>query len=304
MRRWKPKPAFNTWAGLLLLIVALSGAALLGIPLARQFAGPPQSWQVDLAVYSRLVGVLALLAISGALIYRVAAGFTLSYDLDRNGLYINWLGNRAVVPLEKIYSVDAGIQGERVPWRFIRWIGYYWGQGRTADGKRLHLFASQPLARCLVLYTADEAYAISPADHEAFVQDLEQRRNLGATKPLAPTVEPSRIFLYAFWNDRTVRALLLLALLLNLIVVALLAARYPLLGSTVPMRFNAIGQVAEPRPRHQVLFLPLAAFGLSLLNTVVGLAFYRQQQLGARLLQGASVVVQLLFGVAVVTIIR
>jgi Bacterial PH domain len=304
MRRWKPKPAFNTWAGLLLLVVALAGAALLAIPLVTQFAGPPETWQIDLAIYRRLVGVLVLLAISGMLIYRVAAGFTLSYDLDRNGLYINWLGNRAVVPLDKIYSVDVGIRGEHVPWRFIRWIGYYWGRGRTADGKLLHLFASQPLASCLVLYTSEEAYAISPADHEAFVQDLEQRRNLGATKPLAPSIEPSRIFLYAFWNDRTVRALLLLALLLNLIVVALLAARYPLLGSTVPMRFNAIGQVAEPRPRHQVLFLPLAAFGLSLLNTIVGLAFYRRQQLGARLLQGASVLVQLLFGVAVVTIIR
>jgi hypothetical protein len=84
----------------------------------------------------------------------------------------------------------------------------------------------------------------------------------------------------------------------------MLAARYPLLGPTVPMRFNAIGQVAEPRPRHQVLFLPLAAFGIGLINTVIGLAFYRRQQLGARLLQGASVVVQILFGVAVATIIR
>jgi hypothetical protein len=304
MRRWKPKSSFNAWVGLLLLVAALASAAALGIPLAHEFAGPPQAWQVDLAVYSRLVGVLGLLAISGALIYRVAAAFTLSYDLDRNGLYINWLGNRAVVPLDNIYSVDVGLVGEHVPWRFVRWIGYYWGQGRTADGKRLHLFATRPLARCLVLYTTDEAYAISPADHEAFVQDLEQRRNLGATKPLAPTIEPSRIFLYAFWNDRTVRALLLVAFALNLIVLAVLAARYPLLGPTVPMRFNAIGQVAEPRPRHQVLFLPLAACGLSLLNTIVGLAFYRRQQLGARLLQGASVVVQILFGVAVATIIR
>jgi hypothetical protein len=304
MRRWKPKASFNAWAGLLLLIVALAGAAWLGIPLAREFASPPQAWQVDLGVYIRLVGLLGLLALSGALIYRVAAAFTLSYDLDRNGLYINWLGNRAVVPLDNIYNVDVGLVGEHVPWRLIRWIGYYWGQGRTSDGKRLHLFTTQPLAHCLVLYTPDEAYAISPADHEAFVQDLEQRRNLGATKPLVPVVEPSRIFLYAFWNDRTVRALLLLALFLNLLVLAMLAARYPLLGPTVPMRFNAIGQVAEPRPRHQVLFLPLAACGLSLLNTVIGLAFYRQQQLGARLLQGASVVVQILFGVAVATIIR
>jgi hypothetical protein len=183
-------------------------------------------------------------------------------------------------------------------------VGYHWGQGKTADGQRLHLFTTQPLAHTLVLYAAGNAYAISPADHEVFVQDLEQRRNLGATKSLTPTVEPGRIFLYAFWNDRTVRTLQLIALALNMFILAILAARYPLLGPTVPMRFNAIGQIAEPRPRHQVLFLPLAAFGLSLLNTVIGLAFYRRQQLGARLLQGASVVVQILFGVAVATIIR
>jgi len=249
-------------------------------------------------------GVLALLAIAGALAYRVAAAFTLSYDLDRNGVYIHWLGNRAVVPLDQIYNVDVGLVGEHVPWRSVKWIGYRWGQGKTADGQRLHLFTTQPLAHTLVLYAGDNAYALSPADHEAFVQDLEQRRNLGTIKALAPTVEPGRIFLYAFWNDRTVRALLLTALALNMLVLAILAARYPLLNPTVPMRFNAIGQIAEPRPRHQVLFLPLAAFGLSLLNTVLGLAFYKRQQLGARLLQGTSVVVQILFGIAVATIIR
>jgi hypothetical protein len=304
MRRWKPQPSLSRWFGLLLLVAALAAAGALGVPLARAFAGPPQDWRVDLTLYTRLLGVLALLAIAGALAYRVAAAFTLSYDMDRNGLYVNWLGNRAVVPLDQIHSVDAGLSGERLPWRIFQWIGYRWGQGQTADGKRLHLFATQPLSRALVLYTASDAYVISPADHEAFVQDLEQRRNLGATKPLAPAVEASRIFLYAFWSDRTVRALLLLAFALNLIILALLAARYPLLGSTVPMRFNAVGQVAEPRPRHQVLFLPLAAFGLSLINTVIGLVFYRRQQLGARLLQGASVLVQILFGVAVATIIR
>ena len=37
---------------------------------------------------------------------------------------------------------------------------------------------------------------------------------------------------------------------------------------------------------------------------VIGLLFYRRQQLGARLLQGASVVVQILFGIATITIIR
>jgi PH (Pleckstrin Homology) domain-containing protein len=304
MRHWKPQPSSGRWIGLLLLIMLIAGAVTLALRIAWSLAGPPDAWQVNLPLYGLVVALLALLALAGALAYRVAGAFTLGYQLDRNGLYITWLGNRAVVPLDQIQSVDVGVVAKQIPWRLFQGIGYYWGRGRTADGKLLHLFATHPPARCLVIYTPDQAYAITPADPEAFVQDLEQRRNLGATKPLAPTVEPSRIFLYAFWNDRTVRVLLLAALLLNLFVLALLAARYPELGPTVRMRFNAAGQVAELRPRHQVLFLPLAAFGLSLLNMVLGLACYRRQRLGARLLQGASLIVQVLFGLAILTIIR
>ena len=100
------------------------------------------------------------------------------------------------------------------------------------------------------------------------------------------------------------RALLLVALALNLLVLGVLAARYTALEPLVRMRFDAAGQVSDLRPRHQVLFLPLAALALSLLNMVLGLLFYRAQPVGSRLLQGASVVVQILFGIAVLTIIR
>lgn len=197
-----------------------------------------------------------------------------------------------MVPLEQVQTIDIGVVPKRLPWRLVQGIGYYWGQGRTEDGRVLHQFSTRPPAQSLVIYTIDNVYTLSPADREGFVQDLEQRRNLGATKPLAVIVEPSRAFLYDFWGDATVRWLLLMALVLNLFVLGLLAARYPLLEPMVRMRFDAAGQVADLRPRHQVLFLPLAAFVLTLLNMVLGLLFYRAQHVGARLLQGASVVVQ------------
>jgi hypothetical protein len=205
------------------------------------------------------------------------------------------------VPLDRVTSIDAGVAAA-LPYGPAQAVGSYWGRGRAAAGD-VHLFATRPPAQSLVIYTTDAAYAISPADPEVFVQELEQRRNLGAAKPLAPTVEPSRMFLYAFWNDPTVRWLMLLALGLNLAALALLAARYPALAPLVEMRFDATGAVAELRPRHQALFLPLAAFGLSLLNTALGLALYRREQLGARLLQGASVIVQMLFVVALAAVI-
>ena len=69
------------------------------------------------------------------------------------------------------------------------------------------------------------------------------------------------------------------------------------------MRFNAAGEVTELRPRHQILFLPLASFGLILLNMGLGLIIYRREKTGARVLQIASVLMPFLFGVAVFSII-
>jgi len=303
MRRWKPQRSFGTLLALILLLVAGTGAVVLGRGLAHELAGPPESWPINLALYGRVLLLIALLIISAFLGYRTIAALTLGYELDRNGLYIIWFGNRAVVPLEQIQTVDVGVQATSLSWRIIQGLGSYWGHGQTGSGKTIYLFATRPLHKCLTIHTADSVYAISPADHEAFVQDLEQRRNLGATMPLAPTVQPGRMVGYAFWSDQTVRALVLIAFTLNLVVLAFLAARYPTLGESIQMRFNAAGETQELRPRHQVLFLPMAAFGLSLLNTALGLLLYRNQQLGARLLQGASVIVQILFAVAVVNII-
>lgn len=304
MRRWNPQSAFGRWIALGLLIGALAAIALPATRLIQAFSGPPQSWQVDSVLFGWVVVLLALLLIAGMLLYRTASAFTLNYELDRNGLYITWLGNRAVIPLDQVVSIDIGLRGASLPWRMLQGIGYYWGQGRIEDDRVLHLFSTQSPASSLIIYTNDAAYAISPAEREAFVQDLEQRRNLGATKPLASAVEPGRIFLYAFWNDRTVRGLLTLAFALNLLVLAILTMRYPSLGATLEMRFDAAGQAADLRPRHQVLFLPLAAFGLTLVNLVLGLMLYRRERLSARLLQGASVIVQILFGIAMVTIMR
>lgn len=304
MRHWKPQPSIGRWFGLGLLVVTLSGVALMIFNVSRFFAGPPQTWPITLELYVQLLGLFALVMFSATLLYRLASVFTLNYELDRNGLYITWLGNRAVVPLDQIHSVDVGVSFRRSPLRLIPGIGYHWGKGRSADDRLIHLFTTKHPSQSLVIYTPGEAYVISPADHETFVQDLEQRRNLGTTKPLASMVEPGRMFLYAFWNDPIVRVLLLICLGLHLLVLAFLAARYPSLSHMIEMHFTAAGEAVELRPRHQILFLPLAAMGLSLVNILLGLLLYGRQRVGAWLLQGTSVVVQLLFGVAVATIIQ
>jgi hypothetical protein len=254
-------------------------------------------------VFGEFVGLLALLLLAGVLFYRIAAALTLRYEVDRNGLYIRWIGNRAVVPLSAVEHIEPGATGVRLPVNPLRHLGYTSGQGRTAEHKPVNLFLTRPLRKSLVIYTADAAYAVSPARQEAFVQELEQRRRIGAVKPLAPTVEPGRVFFYAFWHDPLIRWSLLIAFGLNLLLFGVLALNYPDLAAQLDMRFDPTGVVTEQRPRHQVLFIPMAAFGLSLLNTGLGLSFYRRDRTGAQMLQLGSVLIQVLFGIALLAII-
>lgn len=303
MHRWKAKPGPGLLVGVLLLVVDVVGIGFFGLRLIIALARPPEAWAVSMPLFAELVALIALVLFAGFLVYRIAAVLTLSYEIDRNGVYVLWLGNRAVIPIEDIEMVDSGDRGVRMPWRLLQGIGYYWGQGKTSEGQRLHLFSTSPPSRCLMLHTTKNSYALSPQDQDGFVQNLEQRRRLGAVKPLAPTYDRGRILFYDFWNDRVVRWALILAFGLNLLLLGLLVARYPLLADYIEMRFDAAGNVTELRPRHQILFLPLASFGLILLNTGLGLAIYRREHIGARVLQITSVLLPILFGVAVFHII-
>jgi Bacterial PH domain len=304
MRRWRPQLSGHRWIALLLLALTLTAIILPATQLLQIFAGPPEGWAISLRMFWWALLLIALVLVAFLLLYRTIAAFTLAYELDRNGLYILWAGNRAVIPLDQVASLEVGITVEPTLLSPLKRIGYHWGSATSDDQRAVQLFTTLPPERSMVVHTASASYVISPADPEQFAQEFEQRRNLGATKPLSAAIETGRLFLYSFWSDPTVRSLLLTALILNLIGLAALTWRYPDLAAALEMRFDPTGQVVDMRPRHQVLFLPLAAFGLTLVNLALGVALYRRETLSARLLQGASVTVQILFVVAIVTIIR
>ncbi len=300
MRRWKPQPTGRLWVAIAALAIVAAGAAYLLVRIGAALARPPEEWPIDGALYLQALAGLALLVATGALAYRVAAALSLSYAVDRNGVYIFWLGNRAVVPLQAIESIESGVAAAASP---LRSIGYFHGQAALSGGRTLHRFTTVPTERALVLHTATDSYAISPLESEAFVQDLEQRRRLGAIQQLAPGVEAGRAFFYAFWDDRVVNIALIAAAALNLALLGWLMTIYPELPPLLDMRSDAKGATAALAPRHQILFLPLAGAAIGLLNTGLGLTIYGREPVGARLLQVASVGAQILFAVAAVTIL-
>jgi hypothetical protein len=301
MRKWKAEASLSLWLALLLLILALAGTAVFGAQVFTVLSRPPAEWLVDGDLLRAILAFVVLALISGTIAYRIAIRLTLFYEIDRNGLYISWLGNRATVPLDQIKQIDSGNQ-VRMPWQIFQGVGVYWGRGRLADERTIYLYSSRRPARALLISTTEAAYVLAPANADSFVQELEQRRKLGATKPVRAGISSGRWFFYSFWSDHRISWALILGLLINLLILSVLAVSYVQLPPELGMRFDAGGAVAELRPRHQILFLPLAGLLIYLVNIGLGLALYRREPDGARMLQMASVVIQLLFAVAILGI--
>jgi hypothetical protein len=304
MRRWKPIPSPRLWVGVLLLILSLAAAVALTVRIVRTLTVPADQWPIGLALFAEFLITLVIFSAVGGLVYRVGAALTLSYEIDRNGLYINWFGNRAVIPLSRIESVATGVATSGGPFGLLKTIGYYHGTVRSGSGRRIQCFSTTPIDQALIVNTLDESYALSPHNINAFVQELELRRRLGAIQSLVGGIEVGRPLIYAFWTDRVVRPAVAAAGLMHLTVLGWIAVRYADLPAEIALRRDQIGSVTELVPRSQVLFLPAAALLVIVVNLVIGMLRYRRDPLGVQVLQILSAVTQFLFAVAIISVVR
>jgi hypothetical protein len=303
MRRWRPQASNNLLIAITLFLAAATSAAAIGSTIAGTFGGPPESWQINLPVYGRLVLTLMLTLAALALLYRVIAGATLVYDVDRNGVYIANFWQKVTIPLHEIRAIDQGIDGVNLPWGSAQALGHYWGTATSPDATVLHLFSSVPPGDSVIITTEQGAYAIAPGDLDAFVQDIEQRRKLGVTKRLSQSDVTFGWGLGGFVGDPHVQTLLTLAGVVCVLGLGLIAWAYPSLPSQIDMRFDATGETTGLLPRHSILYLPAVALAVAAVNLVLGLLVYRWERLASRVLQAATLIAQLLFALAVLAII-
>jgi len=104
--------------------------------------------------------------------------------------------------------------------------------------------------------------------------------------------------------DRLVHVLLVLGLLLNLALFVYIGWRYRTLPAFLPLHFDILGQPDRFGVRSEIFKLPAIGLLLLVLNSLFGLAIRRWQKLGAYLLLGVIIVVQVLFWLAALNIMR
>jgi hypothetical protein len=102
--------------------------------------------------------------------------------------------------------------------------------------------------------------------------------------------------------DRLVYVLLASGALLNLALFAYIGWHYRALPESLPLHFDILGQPDRLGVRSEIFKLPAIGLLLLVLDSLFGLAIQRWEKLGAYLLLGVTIVVQVLFWLAALNI--
>jgi hypothetical protein len=224
---------------------------------------------------------LPLLALLGYLVYSL---FNLHYHLHRDALTIVWGATQRIIPMDNIREVtrDQDLE-EEIKVRGVSWPGYLVGRGQIEGIGRTLFYATEPIARQLLVVTPTVAYSISPANLEGFLDAFEIRKHMGPIRLVYYEHRQPRFLSWPIWKDRLAHVLLALGLGTNLVLFGYLCCGYS--SRTEIFRLPAIGLVSL------------------LINSSLGILIHRRQRVGAYLLWGGAVVVQLLSWQAVFNII-
>ena len=278
------------------------GAAIVFVALFGAFVLVWRVWQqaVGLATFTGVLGAALLLTLGAVFAYWTVACWTLRYLLSKNRLIIRWGGNELSIPLHDVVSVPPGSSvspPHAVRPQGVRWPGYHVGQATVEglEGGNPVLFFTAYTAPSELVYvrTSGAVYALSAPDAAGFVTALEERRKEAVPEGLMTRTHRWVLADLAFWHDRWLTALALLALAVNLALFAYVTYWMPALPSLIQMHFTHLGIADIVSPKTDLLALPAAGLGVLLLNTLMSVVFHRREALVAHVLTAAALVVQL-----------
>jgi hypothetical protein len=228
--------------------------------------------------------------------------YTLRYELDAEGLTVDWLFRQERIPYAAIEAVYSGQRLDQpLAVRGITWPGYHVGRGRARNFGVLRVFASTLVGSELTLVlSAVGGYAISPDEsfRVALVERVQRLRQ--AEQSSAPPEVGPRRHLGRALADPWLLACTVLGLAGLLALLGYIMDRYEALPELLALRFDALGNAERIHHRFELFHLPALAAGALLLDLPLGIWLYQWEPLAARVVWLAPLLVQLVLAVAVV----
>jgi hypothetical protein len=295
---FNPAPSRGGLVGVLLLGLAV--AAGLGFVAAALWQGPGPTAALLLLAAALMVPLGLRLAVW---LWGYA---TLRYTITRDGILIRWGATYQVVPMADITHV---LNGRPYAARRsgLAWPGHEVGRTSilTDDGVNhpTLVFATMPPEQQVLVVTPGLAYAISPDDRAAFIEEFRVRSRLGSVQRLQQGTDQPAWARLPIWHDGPAVRLLLAALVLNLLAFTWLVWHYPALPAQLPLQFSfdAVNRMPVPgplRPKAAVWLLPVITLAATLLNGSLAILVHRRLRLAAFLLLVGALLLQLALAIS------
>lgn len=291
------KPALARWEGVALAIWIVLFDVLLVVWALRR--------PIDLLQFLLFLAMALSIPLLIHLLYRTWAAFSLEYWIDRNAITLRWAHLQQVIPTQSVREI---VQGAPLPvderWSLLRWPMPFLAIASQPTAQSINLCATRPPTECIVLKTDAGVYALSPADADGFVEALQARYRLGPTQVVTPERVQRTWLTNVFADDPQGVWLLAIGLIGVLLLFAVLTISFPDLSDVLAVRYNSQGlpeEIREKSALFRLLVIGLLAWSV---NAIGGIWFATQRQrIGAHMLWGGAIVVQVFLLLALVSLI-
>jgi hypothetical protein len=246
-----------------------------------------------------IVVVLGAFIILPFLGYRAFALWKANYTLDRDNLHFEWGLRGEDIPISDVEWVRSSHDlATPLPLPVVRMPGAVLGSRRHPDLGEVEFLASTS-SNLLLVATAKQVYAISPANAAGFINSFQHAIEQGSLAPgIGHSQYPSFVLSLA-WENMPARYLWLAGLFLNIGLLAWVTVLIPGL-ETVALGFSAAGE-AVVVPSIQLIILPILSVLFYVTGFIAGLYFFRWEEYRtlAFILWGTGAFASLLFLVSI-----
>ncbi len=292
---FKPYPSYSGF--IFLSITAVFGVAII-------FFIDRLLVQVEPArAFLYLVGLLIALALAGLGAYWTVVAFRLNYHINRNGLAIQWGLSQQRIPIDKINNIMWG-RDVAAPLEFKGFVmdGLHLGWGKLAEYNLLKFRTTAPIYQSLLIVTPRQTYLISPRHPQKFIDAWQARQHLGPTQQWTTSARQQWPLNIPVLLDPLTWWLLGAAALLTITLLGYISLRYAELPPSLPIHFNNLGRADRIADKITLFIFPAAGATFWAINALLGGLIYKAEKLGAYLLWGSSIAIELCLWVAVFTI--
>jgi hypothetical protein len=252
-----------------------------------------------------LLGALFLAVPIPILAYRLYALLRSYYELDRNGIRLQWGFRAEDIPMANVLWVQILEESDApIALPLFHWPGAVLGTQNVSDLGLVEFIASQTEGLVLI-GTPGKVFAISPQERDRFLQVFREKTELGSLAPFSPFSAYPRFLPLDIWRLSPIRIFLIICLVLSIALFVWVGLVVPELSS-VSLRFSPTGEPLPPVSASQLFLLPVANILLLIASYALSLYFFRRSGNHPLIyvLWGSSTFTALLFLAAVYFILQ